>query len=119
MVLEQIKDTELDDIEAINIDEKSDELDLRKKERDFSIIGNKIRLKILIKLSINNKLNYNKLAKIIKIDKSKLAYHIALLKNGNFINNEKLFNKEGKTFSFYSITDKGRQYLDLISKLNK
>jgi DNA-binding HxlR family transcriptional regulator len=119
MVLEQIKGTKLDNKEEVNFNEKFDELELRKKERDFSIIGNKFRLKVLTELFRKDKLNFNKLAELIKIDKSKLAYHIALLKNGNFINNEKLVNKEGKAFSFYSITDKGRQYLDLISKSTK
>jgi len=116
MVFEQIKGTNLDNKEEINLNEKFDDLELRKKERDFSIIGNKIRLKILTELYMKDKLNFNKLAELIKIDKSKLAYHIALLKETNFINNEKLLNKEGKAFSFYSITDKSKQYLDLISK---
>lgn len=113
MVLKQIKDTNSNKIEIIKVDEKPSDLDLRRKERDFGIIGNRTRLKILINLSKNNKLNFNKIAELTKTDKSKLAYHIALLKNANFINNEKTQNKEGKAFSFYSITDKGREYFNL------
>jgi len=116
MLLEQTKGKDTNTIDIINSNDKFDDLELRKKERDFSIIGNKIRLKILIKLSVNDKLNFNKLAELIKLDKNKLAYHLALLKNYNFISNEKILNKEGKAFSFYSITDKGKQYFDLVSK---
>ena len=116
MVPNQIKGKETNTIDIINDNQKSDDLELRKKERDFSIIGNEFRLKILIKLSETNKLNFNKLAELINIDKNKLAYHITLLKNYNFISNEKILNKEGRAFSFYSITDKGKQYFNLISK---
>ena len=116
MVLKQSKDTNMNKIEIIKVNEKPNDLDLRRKERDFGIIGNKIRLKVLYKLCENDSLNFNKLAELTKTDKNKLAYHIALLRNANFISNEKKQNKEGKAFSFYSITDKGRKYFNLVSK---
>ena len=97
------------------------EKELRKKERDLSIIGNTHRLAILYLLhENNNKLNFNTIADSLKLKRNKLAYHIALLKDAFLISNEmRVDDKEGKSFSFYDITEKGKSMINLIEKMTE
>ncbi len=94
------------------------QIELRRKGRDLSIISNKNRLNILYFLNENSKnQNFNEIAVKLKVDTSNLAYHINLLKKTGFINNSMLPDKEGRTFSYYSITEKGKKMLKLIENL--
>lgn len=98
---------------------KNKQYELRSKERNLSIIGNKIRLAILYLLSENkDKMSFNDIARHLGVENNKLAYHIALLKKGQFVENEMRFNdKEGKSFSFYGLSDKGKKTIGLIEEM--
>ncbi len=97
------------------------EKELRRKERDLSIIGNTHRLAILYLLYENeSKLNFNTIADSLKLKRNKLAYHIALLKDAFLISNEmRVDDKEGKSFSFYGLTEKGKRMINLIEKMTE
>jgi predicted ArsR family transcriptional regulator len=90
------------------------------KERNLSIIGNKIRLAILYLLFENeNKMSFNDIARNLGLENNKLAYHISLLKKGEFVKNEMRFdNKEGKSFSFYGLSEKGNKAIGLIEEMS-
>ncbi|MHA1271958.1 MAG: ArsR/SmtB family transcription factor [Promethearchaeota archaeon] len=94
---------------------------LGKLEKTFSILGNEVRLKILYLLLQNEpkKFNFNEIAEKTSIKKNKLAYHIALLKNNQFINNEIRAEKNNRTFSYYTISNKGKRILRFIEKMDK
>jgi len=94
--------------------------ELSGKERNLSIIGNKIRLAILYLLfERKNKMNFNDIARNLGVENNKLAYHIALLKKGQFVKNEMRFdNKEGKSFSFYGLSEKGNNTIRLIEEMS-
>jgi len=96
-------------------------LNLRRKERYLNIVANKIRLSILYLLNkINDKLNFNQIANKLKIERNKLAYHISLLKRNHFIDNSTNFDeKTGKAFSYYSITEKGKNIIEIINKMTE
>lgn len=95
-------------------------IDLRKREKSLSMLSNLIRLKILYLLkNTKEKISFNQIADKLSIDKNKLSYHIALLKNNNFISNEIRPNKTGRTFSFYHISKKGENAIESIEKINK
>lgn len=96
-------------------------LNLRRKERDLNIVANEIRLSILYLLNkINNKLNFNQIADNLKIERNKLAYHINLLKRNRFIDNSTNFDeKKGKAFSYYSISEKGKNIIEIIDKMTE
>lgn len=84
------------------------------------MLSNINRLKILYLLgNTKQELNFNQIADNLSIDKNKLSYHIALLKNNDFISNEMHSNKTGKAFSFYNITKKGETAIELIEKIDK
>ncbi|MHA1697388.1 MAG: hypothetical protein ACTSWN_00955, partial [Promethearchaeota archaeon] len=63
------------------------------------------------------KLNFNQIAKRMQINRSKLAYHVLQLVKGGFISNEMRREKEGKHFSYYTTTDKGIKYLNVLFKV--
>jgi predicted ArsR family transcriptional regulator len=90
------------------------------KERSLSIIGNKVRLAILyLLLEKKDDMNFNDIARNLGVENNKLAYHIALLKKGQFVKNEMRFNnKEGKSFSFYGLSEKGRKTIRLIEEMS-
>jgi DNA-binding HxlR family transcriptional regulator len=92
---------------------------LKSKEKSLSIIGNEIRLGILfLLLESKQKLSFNEIARKIGIPNNKLAYHISLLKKGNFIENEMRFSdKVVKSFSFYSLSKKGERTMGLIEQI--
>lgn len=94
--------------------------ELRGKERNLNIIGNKIRLAILYLLfEKKNKMSFNEIARNLGVENNKLAYHIALLKKGQFVTNEMRFNnKEGKSFSFYGLSEKGSKAIGLIEEMS-
>ncbi len=96
-------------------------INLRRLEKIFGILGNELRLRILNLLLQNGskKFNFNEIAEEISIKKNKLAYHIALLKNNNFVSNEMRAERNDRTFSYYTITDKGKNTLRFIEKMNK
>jgi predicted ArsR family transcriptional regulator len=98
---------------------KNKKYKLSGKERNLNIIGNKIRLAILYLLFENkNRMSFNDIARILGVKNNKLAYHIALLKKGQFVENEMRFNnKEGKSFSFYSLSEKGNKTIGLIEEM--
>ncbi|MBY9006343.1 MAG: winged helix-turn-helix transcriptional regulator [Candidatus Lokiarchaeota archaeon] len=94
-------------------------IEIRKKEKSLSILGNANRLKILYLLArTEGKLNFNQIAKELEIDKNKLSYHIALLKNNKFIINEVRPDREGRKFSFYNVSRKGVNAINLIEKID-
>ncbi len=98
-------------------------LKLRRKERTLNTLGNTTRLSILYLLhkskETGDEYNFNHIADKIGVDKSKLAYHVALLKNSHFISNEmRLEEKKGRKFSFYSITEKGVKAVEMIEKID-
>jgi predicted ArsR family transcriptional regulator len=99
---------------------KNKKYELSKKERNLSIIGNKIRLATLYLLfEKKNKMSFNDIARNLGVENNKLAYHIALLKKGQFIENEMRFdNKEGKSFSFYGLSEKGSKTIGLIEEMS-
>lgn len=108
--IEVYGENEMSDLEKVN---------LRKREKALSILGNELRLKILYLLrQEKNKLNFNEIADKLNIKRNKLAYHVALLKNNNFIANEMRPEKEKNSFSYYGITKKGNDTIDLIEKMN-
>lgn len=82
----------------------------------MSILANESRLKILYYLqSINDKVNFNDIVKQLQIKNGKLAYHIGILKANNLVNNSNEFNeKQGKKFSFYSLSEDGLEALQLL-----
>ena len=92
---------------------------LKSKEKSLSIVGNELRLGILYLLfESKQKLSFNEIAKKIGIPNNKLAYHISLLKEGNFIENEMRFsNKVVKSFSFYGLSEKGEKTMALIEQI--
>ena len=94
--------------------------ELSGKKRNLNIIGNKIRLAIIYLLFENkNKMSFNEIARKLGIENNKLAYHLALLKKGQFVENEMRFdNKEGKSFSFYGLSEKGSKAMGLIEELH-
>lgn len=98
-------------------DEK--ELILRRRRRLLSILANENRLKILYYLqSINKKVNFNDIVHKLQIKNSKLAYHIGILKSNKLINNSiEVNDKQGKKFSFYSLSDEGLKALDLLDNI--
>jgi predicted ArsR family transcriptional regulator len=98
---------------------KDKSYELRGKERNLSIIGNKIRLGILYVLFERDaKMSFNDIAKELDVENNKLAYHIALLKKGRFVENEMRFNdKIGKAFSFYGLSEKGKKTIKLLEQM--
>ena len=79
----------------------------------MSILANESRLKILYYLqSINDKVNFNDIVKQLQIKNGKLAYHIGILKANNLVNNSN--EKQGKKFSFYSLSEDGLEALQLL-----
>ena len=98
---------------------KNKKQELRGKERNLSIIGNRIRLAILyLLLEHENKMSFNDIARNLGVENNKLAYHMALLKKGEFVVNEMRFdNKEGKSFSFYGLSEKGSKTIALIEEM--
>jgi len=105
----------------VKFDLENGRINLRRLEKTFGILGNELRLRILYLLLQNEpkKFNFNEIAEKISIKKNKLAYHIALLKNNQFINNEIKAEKNDRTFSYYTITDKGKNILRFIEKIDK
>lgn len=96
------------------------EPNLETLERDLSVIGNIIRLKILTLLySSTDKMNFNQIARKLEVNRSKLSYHVLQLKKYDFISNEMREEREGKNFSYYAITEKGKKFLDIVQSLNK
>jgi len=87
------------------------------------VIGNKIRLGILYLLySSHEKISFNEIAELMSLDenRSKLAYHMLLLKKENFVINEvRMDDKRGKSFSFYGLTEKGRKTIDIIEQMTE
>lgn len=64
-------------------------------------------------------MNFNDIARNLGVENNKLAYHIALLKKGQFVKNEMRFdNKEGKSFSFYGLSEKGNNTIRLIEEMS-
>jgi predicted ArsR family transcriptional regulator len=98
---------------------KNKKYELSGKERNLNIIGNKIRLAILYLLYEKKKMSFNDIARNLGVENNKLAYHIALLKKGQFVKNEMRFdNKEGKSFSFYGLSEKGSKTIRLIEEMS-
>lgn len=89
-------------------------------ERDLGIIGNDIRFKILKFLyNSNGKINFNQISEKLGIDRSKLAYHLPILRESNLIINESsIEQRAGKKFSFYSISPKGKKYFNVFYKMS-
>ncbi|MBN1214687.1 MAG: winged helix-turn-helix transcriptional regulator [Candidatus Lokiarchaeota archaeon] len=97
---------------------KMNNTELRRKEKSLSILSNIIRLKILYLLAeTEGRLNFNEIAAKLKIEKNKLSYHVALLKNNKFISNKVRSDREGRAFSFYNITNKGENAIEFIEKI--
>ncbi|MEX2683061.1 MAG: ArsR/SmtB family transcription factor [Candidatus Sigynarchaeota archaeon] len=91
--------------------------DWKKLARDLAIIKSTARLSILDTLQKSReKLSFEDLAKKVKMNASNLAYHVAQLKKYGFITNELRAERDGKRFSFYSIAEKGKKYMDFINQ---
>jgi len=99
---------------------KNKKYELSGKEQNLNIIGNKVRLGILYLLfEKKKKMSFNDIARNLGVENNKLAYHIALLKKGQFVKNEMRFdNKEGKSFSFYVLSEKGSKTIRLIEEMS-
>jgi DNA-binding MarR family transcriptional regulator len=84
-------------------------------ERDLSTIKNVTRIMILDVLQeFRASLSFEDIARKTNINESNLAYHVAQLKKYGFITNEMKNERDGKRFSYYSITDKGKKYMNFI-----
>ena len=102
---------------------KKQSLELRRNARNLSVIGNKIRLGILYLLySKKEKLSFSEIAEKMTLseNRSKLAYHMLLLKKENFVDNEvRMDDKKGKSFSFYGLTEKGKKTIDILEQMTE
>ena len=83
--------------------------------RDLEIISEKTRYKILLTLLASKKsLSFSKLRELLpSIPDNSLNYHLNILKEEEFIKNEKRSEyKRTETRSFYSLNDKSINLLD-------
>lgn len=90
--------------------------DWRKLERDLSTIKSATRMAIIDFLQKSpDKLSFEALARCTGVNPSNLAYHVSQLKKYGFITNEMRSERDGRCFSFYGLTKKGKDYLDFIN----
>jgi DNA-binding transcriptional ArsR family regulator len=89
--------------------------DLKKLERDLSTIKNVTRLTILdILMASKEPLCFEDIVQKVGVNESNLAYHISQLRKYGFVVNELKDERQGKRFSYYHISDKGKKYMDFI-----
>lgn len=67
-------------------------------------------------------MSFNEIAEQMTLseNRSKLAYHMLLLKKENFVDNEvRMDDKKGKSFSFYGLTEKGKKTIDILEQMTE
>ena len=83
--------------------------------KDLEIISEKTRYKILLTLlASGNKLSFNQLKELLpSVPDNNLNYHLSVLKEKNFIKNEKRSDyKRSEYRSFYSLSKRAIELLD-------
>ncbi|MHA1986331.1 MAG: helix-turn-helix domain-containing protein [Promethearchaeota archaeon] len=90
---------------------------LENKRKELEIISEKTRYKILLTLlASENSLSFTQLKKLLpSIPENNLNYHLKILKENDFIKNEKRMEyKRSEPRSFYSLSKKS---MDLLGSL--
>ena len=86
------------------------------EKEDMSIISlltrSKKRIKVLKSLESENKIP-SKISKDIDDNSNHVSKYLKTLKEANLV---ECLNEEDKRYRFYSITDKGKYYLDKVEK---
>lgn len=83
------------------------------------IIHERVRLGILVLLSIHRKLDFNALKKSLNVTDGNLSQHLRKLEDGSYIEVEKTFVRR-RPKTIYSLSPSGREKLTLyLEKLEK
>ena len=93
-----------------------DGADIERLARDLEVMGNPVRLRILITLYKANKpLYFKDIADALSIEHNSLAYHVALLKSCDLVVNT-IDKGKGRNYSTYLISDEGKELLGKFMK---
>jgi len=88
-------------------------LKFENKRKGLEFISEKTRYKILLTLLAKEPLSFSQLRKLLpSIPENNLNYHIKILKENGFINNEKVSEyKRSEPRSFYSLSERSNELL--------